>query len=57
MSAAELADAARERLDAAIAAGRLAPRPSPETIRRIADVIGITTACAEDATKRSGEIE
>jgi hypothetical protein len=41
-----LTAAARERLENAIAAGRLAPHPSPETIRRIADVV---------ATKPSGE--
>lgn len=54
MSPDVLTAAACERLEAAIAAGRLAPRPSLETTRRIADVIGVATTIAEDATKRSG---
>lgn len=39
MSRDELAAAARERLEAAIAAGRLTPRPSPATIALVADLM------------------
>jgi hypothetical protein len=50
MSPEALAAAARERLDAAIAAGRLTPRPSPATIVLVADLMN-----SEGTTKPQGE--